>query len=165
MKDSIIGIVSDTHEHTRIILKAVKLFKERSPDLVIHCGDIISPPVLERFAGLPLKVVFGNNDGERSGLKKKCAELGFEEIMDELSFEFSGKQFFVYHGTNPAVVQRAIDTQSYDYILHGHTHIQRNEVIGRTRVINPGALFMAQEYSIAFLHVTSGDVEFVTLEE
>jgi hypothetical protein len=25
--------------------------------MVIHCGDIISPPVLERFAGLPLRLV------------------------------------------------------------------------------------------------------------
>ena len=165
MNNTIIGIVSDTHENTRLIVRAVKVFKERSPTFVIHCGDIISPPVLERFAGLSLKVVFGNNDGERSGLKKKCAELGFDEIKDELSFEFLGKSFFVYHGTNPAVVTRAVDTQNFDYVLHGHTHVKRNEIVGRTKVINPGALFMAQEYSIAFLNVETSEVEFVTIED
>ena len=65
---ALIGIVSDTHEDVPMIVRAVALFKERAPELVIHCGDIISPPVLERFAGLALRVVYGNNDGERSGL-------------------------------------------------------------------------------------------------
>jgi hypothetical protein len=82
---TIVGILSDTHEDIRMIRKAVRLLLERAPALVIHCGDIISPPVLEQFKGLPMRLVFGNNDGERSGLKKKCQELGFDEIHDTLT--------------------------------------------------------------------------------
>ncbi len=67
--NTLIGIVSDTHEDVRMITKSVALFKARAPAMVIHCGDIISPPVLELFRGLPLRLVFGNNDGVRSGLK------------------------------------------------------------------------------------------------
>ncbi len=160
-----IGIVSDTHENVRPIIKAVALFKERNPSMVIHCGDIISPPVLERFAGLPLRLVYGNNDGERSGLKKKCAELGFAEIADSLTFESGGKKFFVNHGTNSRVIEDAVESQQYDYVLHGHTHEMRNEVLGRTRVINPGALFAADGYTIAFLTVETGEVEFVEIAE
>jgi putative phosphoesterase len=160
-----IGILSDTHEHVRTILKAVALFKERKPEMVIHCGDIISPPVLERFAGLNLRVVFGNNDGERSGLKKKCAELGFYEIADTLTFEVAGKRFFVNHGTNPHVVEETARSQQYDYVLHGHTHEKRNDVVGKTRIINPGALFAAETYSVAFLTPETGSVEFVDLPE
>jgi putative phosphoesterase len=160
-----IGIVSDTHEHVRTIIKAVALFKERNLSMVIHCGDIISPPVLERFAGLPLRLVYGNNDGERSGLKKKCTELGFSEIVDTLTFECGGKKFFVNHGTNPRVVADAVESQEYDYVLHGHTHEKRNEVVGRTRIINPGALFSASRYTIAFLTVETGEVEFVEIPD
>ena len=163
--NELIGIVSDTHEDVRMIVKAVAIFKSRAPSLVIHCGDIISPPVLERFAGLALKLAFGNNDGERSGLKKKCGELGFSEIADTLTFEVAGKSFFVNHGTSARVIDEAIATQQYDYVLHGHTHIPRNEVIGRTRVINPGALFSADTYTIAFLTPTTGEVEFVEIPE
>lgn len=165
MTNPVIGIVSDTHENTRLITKAVKIFKERAPEFVIHCGDIVSPPVLERFAGLKVKVVYGNNDGERSGLRKKCQELGFHEITDTLEFEHLGKKFFVNHGTNPASIQKAIDTQTYDYILHGHTHQCRDELIGLSRVINPGALFMAPLYSIAFLNAGTGQVEFVEIPD
>lgn len=163
--EELIGIVSDTHEDVRMIVKAVAIFKSRAPSLVIHCGDIISPPVLERFAGLPLKLVFGNNDGERSGLKKKCAELGFSEIADTLTFEYAGKSFFVNHGTSSRVIEEAIATQQYDYVLHGHTHIPRNEVIGKTQVVNPGALFSADSYTIAFLAPKTGSVEFIEIPE
>jgi putative phosphoesterase len=165
MKNPVIGIVSDTHENTRIITKAIKIFKERGPEFIVHCGDIVSPPVLERFAGLKVKVVYGNNDGERSGLRKKCEELGFDEINDTLEFEYLGKTFFVYHGTNPATIQKAINKQSFDYILHGHTHQVRDELIGVSRVINPGALFMAPAFTIAFLQVDSGRVEIVEVPE
>jgi putative phosphoesterase len=146
-----------------MIRRAVKIFKERSPSLVIHCGDIISPPVLEHFAGLPMKLVFGNNDGERSGLKKKCLELGFDDIDDTLTFEFAEKSFFVNHGTRSRVIDEAVATQQYDYVLHGHTHLQRDELDGRTRIINPGALFSADTLSIAFLTPETGHVEFIDI--
>lgn len=162
---NLIGIVSDTHEDVRMIRKAVRIFHDRVPGLVIHCGDIISPPVLEHFAGLPMRLVFGNNDGERAGLKKKCEELGFDGIDDTLTFEFAGKAFFVNHGTRPSVITEAAASQQYDYVLHGHTHVKRNELLGRTRIINPGALFSADEYSIAFLTPGTGAVEFVDVPE
>jgi len=162
---NLVGIVSDTHEDIRMIRKAVQVFHERKPSLVIHCGDIISPPVLEQFAGLPMRLVFGNNDGERSGLKKKCEELGFDGIDDTLTFEFAGKTFFVNHGTRASVIDAAVALQRYDYVLHGHTHLKRDEVQGTTRIINPGALFSAYDYSVAFLTPETGEVEFVEIPE
>jgi putative phosphoesterase len=160
-----IGIISDTHEDVRMITKAVRILKERAPDLVIHCGDIISPPVLEFFSGLPMRFVYGNNDGERSGLKKKCEELGFEGIDDTATFSFAGKTFFVNHGTRQSTIEEAANSQRYDYVLHGHTHEQRNELRGTTRIINPGALFSALHFSIAFLTPETGTVEFVEIAE
>jgi putative phosphoesterase len=161
--NTVIGIISDTHENVRAINRAVTIFKERAPGIVVHCGDIISPPVLERFTGLPLQLVFGNNDGERAGLKKKCAELGFGAIDDSLDFVVDGKRIFVNHGTDYRVIDRAAASQEYDFVLHGHTHVQRDELVGRARIINPGALFSAEEYSIAFLTPATGVVEFIEL--
>ena len=162
---NLIGIISDTHEDKRMILKAVRVLSARSPALVIHCGDIISPPVIELFKGLPMRFVYGNNDGERSGLKKKCEELGFIGIDETMCFEFAGKSFFVNHGTRSRVIDEAVETQQHDYVLHGHTHVRRDELHGKTRIINPGALFSADEYSIAFLTPETGAVEFVDIEE
>lgn len=163
--NTLIGILSDTHEDVRMIRKAVVCLRGRNPTTTVHCGDIISPPVLELFRGLPMRFVYGNNDGERSGLKKKCAELGFPPIEDTLIFSVSGKSLFVNHGTRSSFIDEAVVSQKFDYVLHGHTHEKRNEVVGTTRVINPGALFSADSYSIAFLDVLSGMVEFVEIPE
>lgn len=158
-----ICIISDTHENVKIVLPALEILKKYTPDLVVHCGDIISPPMLDHFKGLPMRFVFGNNDGERAGLKNKCRELGFGDIDDVIEINHNGKKILVYHGTNPRVLQAHIDAQSHDYIFTGHTHVPRDEIIGRTRVINPGAMFMAQRYTFAALDEESGKLELVEL--
>lgn len=158
---TLIGIISDTHENTPLVVRAIEILRERAPSIVIHCGDIVSPPTVERFAGLPMHFVFGNNDFERSGLKKICRELGFSDIDDTLTITHANKSFFVYHGTSIRTLDDAIASQQYDYVLHGHTHEERNEVIGRTRVINPGALYSAERHTVAFLSPETGAVEFV----
>ena len=159
-----IGIISDTHENEKAIKKAVELFKDKKVDFVVHCGDIISPPVLEHFKGLNMKFVFGNNDGERNGLNAKAKELGFEEITDEKEFTYKRKKFYVYHGTNKEKLETAIKSNKYNYILTGHTHIKRDEKINKTRVINPGALFRIYPYTIALLDVAKDDLTFKKIQ-
>ncbi|MBS3113632.1 metallophosphoesterase [Candidatus Woesearchaeota archaeon] len=156
-----IGIISDTHENEKSTQKAVAVFKERNVDFVVHCGDIISPPMLEHFKGLKMKFVYGNNDGEKEGLNEKAKELGFEEITDEREFEHNRKKFYVYHGTNKNKLDAAIKSNKYDYALTGHTHIKMDEKLGKTRVINPGALFRTLPYTIALLDVEKDKLEFV----
>lgn len=161
---SLVGIISDTHENTRIVVRAIEVLKRRAPTIVVHCGDIVSPPTVERFIDLPMRFVLGNNDLERSGLRKICSDLGFGGIEDSCTFTHAEKSFYVYHGTSLRILNQAIDSQQYDFILHGHTHEERNEVIGKTRVINPGALYSAERYTVAFLKPETGDVEFVEVE-
>lgn len=159
-----ICIVSDTHENVKTIKPAVELMKQFKPDLVIHCGDIVSPPILDLFKDLPMRFVFGNNDGEELGLRKKCKELGFGEINDVIEIVHHGKKILVYHGTSPYVLQAHIDAQLHDYIFHGHTHEQRDEKIGRTRVINPGALYMAKVFSFATLDLKDDRLKFIIVD-
>ena len=159
-----IGIISDTHENEEAIKKAVTIFKKRNVEFVVHCGDIISPPMLEHFKGLKMKFVFGNNDGEKIGLNDKAKEFGFEEITDEKEFEYKRKKFYVYHGTKKEKLDAAIKSNKYDYVLIGHTHIKRDEKIGKTRVINPGALFRIYPYTIAPLDVEKDKLEFVEVK-
>ena len=160
-----IGIISDTHENEEGIKEAAALFRERNVEFVVHCGDIISPPMLEHFKGLKMKFVFGNNDGERTGLNNKARELGFEEITDEKEFEHNGKKFYAYHGTRQGRLNDAIKSNKYDCILTGHTHLKKDEKIGRTRVINPGALFRIFPRTVALLDAASDKVEFVEIKK
>ena len=101
------------------------------PEFTVHLGDIISPAMLGYFKGLRMKLLFGNNDGEKIGLNAKAKEFGFEEITEEKEFEYKNKKFYVYHGTSKEKLEEKIKSNKYDYILTGHTHVKRDEKTGR----------------------------------
>jgi putative phosphoesterase len=160
-----IGIISDTHENIFAVREAVEVFKQRKVDLVIHCGDIISPLILQEFEGLNMKLIFGNNEGEKQGLSQLAAKLGFEEITEVKEFEYKGKKVFVCHGKNKALLQQKIQSQQYDYILTGLTHAVRDEEVGKTRIINPGTLYLGDELNtIALLDTEKDIVEIVSID-
>ena len=52
-----IAIVSDTHENIPLIRKAIDVIKSKNVDLIIHCGDVVSPSTLKEFEGFPFKFV------------------------------------------------------------------------------------------------------------
>ena len=158
-----IALISDTHENEEAIKKAVAAIKAREPEFTIHLGDIISPPMLEHFKGLKMRIVFGNNDGERVGLAQKATSLGFEEPKEELEMVHKGRKLYAYHGTDKDRLDQRIFYGGYGYVLTGHTHAKRDEKVKQTRVINPGALFRCTPYTIAFLDVEKDGVEFVEI--
>ncbi len=53
----LIGLISDSHDHVRNIEKAIKIFKKREVELVLHAGDFCSPFTIPPFEGLNLKGV------------------------------------------------------------------------------------------------------------
>ena len=84
---------------------------------------------------LSLEAIYGNNDGERHGLRlayeKLCVLEDFKEI------KINGKKIAVIHGTNQALVDALQKSGIYDLVIRGHTH--KMEVSkGKTMVINPG---------------------------
>jgi len=159
-----ICIISDTHENLAAVPEAVARMKALNPELVIHCGDIISPPVLKQFEGLPLRAVFGNNDGERAGLQRIAAACGFAALADELELEVRGKRFYVYHGAKPEKLAQAAMSGEYDYVLTGHTHTVRDERIGKARIINPGSLFMSPPHTFATLDPETDSLEIIEVK-
>ncbi|HEU0144178.1 MAG TPA: metallophosphoesterase family protein, partial [Nitrososphaera sp.] len=63
-----IGLISDTHDNFKTIEAAVRIFREKRIDYVLHAGDITTPEAVEAFAGLKLIGVLGNNDLDKKGL-------------------------------------------------------------------------------------------------
>ena len=159
-----IGIISDTHDNEEAIIKAVRIFKEKKVEFVVHCGDITSPLMLEHFKGLKVKLIFGNNDRDRNGLNDNAKQLGFDEFSDEKEFEYKSKKFCVYHGTKRGKLDFIIKSNKYDYVLTAHTHVKSDEKFGKTRIINSGALFRIHPYTIALLDVDKDKLEFVEVK-
>ncbi len=134
-----IGIMSDSHDHLEAIRAAVEVFNQAKVDLVVHAGDLIAPFTSKEFDKLqaPLEAIFGNNDGERRGLRAAYAELCTLEDFKEL--EVDGRKIAVIHGTTEALVDALIESGKYDLVIRGHTH--RMQVVkGQTMIINPGEI-------------------------
>lgn len=133
-----IGIISDSHDHIDNIKKAVKLFKDKKVNFVIHVGDYVSPGTIKEFQGLKLVGIFGNNDGDKFRLISAFNQIGGQIKGDFCEIEEDGIKFAVYHGTEPQLKDALIECEKYDVVIYGHTHALENAKVGRTLVLNPG---------------------------
>jgi hypothetical protein len=144
-----IGIISDTHDQLPLIESAVDIFNSEGTELVIHCGDWISPFTLIPFKRLNCKVraVFGNNDGDRIRHLWKAKSLGLEiEYEDRfLEMEVSGRKLAVIHGDYFKLVEALTLSGQYDAVFYGHNHKPVIEQIGETLRVNPGAFINADD--------------------
>jgi uncharacterized protein len=159
-----IGIVSDTHNNIEIAEKAIKIFKKSNVDLVVHAGDITSSKMLRLFKDFRCKFVLGNGDIDDEALNAEAAKLGFGTIEPSCSIEAGGKKIIVFHGNDVPLFRAAMASGEYDYVIKGHTHMFENYVAGTTRVINPGALYGADMFTIAILDTETGRIERIVID-
>ncbi|CCQ34431.1 putative phosphoesterase protein [Halorhabdus tiamatea SARL4B] len=138
-----IGVIADTHDARDVIERAVERFTTEDVAAVVHCGDIVAPFSATPFdADFDFYAVRGNNDGEWA-LADTVAEFGtYLGEMGELTFD--GVDFAVYHGTSDAIVDALVESGTYDYVLHGHTHERVREERDGTVRLNPGGVPIPQ---------------------
>lgn len=142
-----LGILSDTHDNLESVEKAIKIFQKEKVELIIHCGDWVSPFVpqfiytLKPNLTIPIKSVFGNNEGDHFRFFQRKAKEGWniEFYKESFELEIDGKKIAVYHGSNKILTHSLIHSQLYDAVFTGHTHQALIEKIGKTLHINPGS--------------------------
>lgn len=160
-----IGLLSDSHGRADTTEEAVQLLIEQGADLLIHLGDVGTEQVLDALAAIHPQtgqqieshLVFGNTDWDHRALKRYAQSLGIVVHEPAGVIVCEGCRVGFTHGHQPAVMQGLVD-QGVEYLLHGHTHVQADETRGATRVINPGALFRAQRFTVALLRPADGDL-------
>lgn len=138
-------------------------------DMLIHLGDVGSAGVIDTLAvrrpgedkQVKAHLVFGNCDWEAKPLARYARDLGVAAHDPAGELVVDGKRIVFTHGHLNEVMDQAIASQA-DYLLHGHTHLQADDLIQQTRVINPGALFRASRHTVALL--TPGTGELTVLE-
>lgn len=145
---------------------AVELLLRYGADTLIHLGDVGTPAVIDALAvnrpgtdeQIEAHLVFGNCDWEAKPLAKYAQDLGVisHGLAGEMTID--GKRVVFTHGHINTVMDQALESAA-DYLLHGHTHLQADDVIAKTRVINPGALFRARRHTVALLTPASGELQ------
>jgi putative phosphoesterase len=155
-----IGLLSDSHGRAGVTRRAVRLLIDAGADHLVHLGDVETVEVIDALLDeVPTHLVFGNTDWDHRSLARYADSLGIAVQHPMGRLELEGRVLVFTHGDRVGLMEDAI-RQPADYLCHGHTHSRRDERIGRTRVINPGALHRAAEYSVAILDLPSDDVTF-----
>ncbi len=168
-----IGILSDSHGRGPITHLAAKMLVERGAQLLVHLGDICSTAVMDAliqgYDGQnnpwpPIRIVFGNCDEPCDSLARYAREMKLQVDHPMGVFEIAGRKIAITHGHRGDLMKQAMVTMRVDYLLHGHTHLRRDERVGHTRIINPGALHRATSYTVAMLDAAGDHLDFFNLD-
>lgn len=125
---------------------ALGVLLEHKVDLIVHCGDWVAPfsvEFLSKNSGdIPVKGVFGNNEGDIKSIMARNAKLAKPVAFAErkvLDFQAENRRLACVHGEDAPTLDALISSKKYDAVFTGHTHLPRNEVIDGVLVFNPGS--------------------------
>ena len=137
-----IGVLSDTHNNIGNLLKALRLFQDEGISTLIHCGDMVNVTTAKQMSGFDVIYVNGNMDDSAEAVNDALWMLNpNNETPGALySGKVGGVKIGVTHGHLPGKLDKLTRSRGHAFVFTGHTHRQRDEIVGKTRVINPGAL-------------------------
>lgn len=160
---ALIGLLSDSHGEWLRTREAMRVLQQRGCARIIHLGDVGTHEVLDELAGHHVTMVFGNCDSVLR-LRKYAVDLGLDVQHPSGTITSDGKCIAFLHGDDERQYRCYLDDQAVDIVIHGHSHEMRDEVIKKTRCINPGALHRAARYTVAVLDTEKDVLEFLELE-
>jgi uncharacterized protein len=120
----IVGLISDTHG----LMRPEALDALRDSDLIIHCGDIGQPAVLEKLQSVaPVHAVRGNND--RGGWAVSLPTSDIVEVGEQV--------LYVLHNLSDLSIDLA--NSHVAAIISGHSHKPGIQRRGKILFVNPGS--------------------------
>jgi putative phosphoesterase len=159
-----IGVIADTHDRLPTFRRAIAMFKRLHVEAVFHAGDFVAPFAAKLIAAdeltLPLYCVYGNNDGERAGLKAILPNL----VDGPLKVQLGGRTIVMAHFIDwmmPA------DYADADVVITGHTHKVVNETRDGKLFLNPGECcgWLTERCTIAILDLAKLQADIVEVHE
>jgi putative phosphoesterase len=142
-----ICLVSDSHDHRRLLASAVEDARHHGAQVVLHCGDLVAPSTLHAITrfGLPIHVIHGNNAGDLFHLSRIAHESQGQIHYhgQDATLMLAGRRIFMVHYPHYAKAMAA--TGDYDLVCNGHEHKARIEQIpnvkgGTTLRLDPGTV-------------------------
>lgn len=159
-----IGLISDTHDAADRTRRALELLEARGAEVLVHAGDLTSGKLVPLFDGWEVYLVEGNGDWPEAieaAIEENDVDVRYAETH---AIELGGTRLGVLHGAYDGRLATAIERGGFDVVVHGHTHAFRDEEVGATRVINPGAVFRTPSPSVGVLDVSTGTLERIGLD-
>ena len=159
-----IAVISDTHDRLPTFRRAVAMFKRLQVDAVLHAGDYVAPFAARLIAPdqlpMPLHCIYGNNDGERAGLKSVLPNL----VDGPLRVELGGRTIVMHHFLDWMKPDEYTDA---DIVITGHTHEIVNESRDGKLFLNPGECcgWLTDQCTVAMLDLEKVEAEIIHVTE
>ncbi|MGA2767263.1 MAG: metallophosphoesterase [Candidatus Bathyarchaeia archaeon] len=165
----LIGLIADTHDNLPMVDRAVRKLNEENVELVLHAGDYVAGFVIPRFKELKARLigVFGNNDGDHELLRKRFSENKRLELRGSFAeITADGLKIALLHGGDVELLEALIDRESFDVVVHGHTHVAEIHRKGKTLVVNPGEVcgYLTGKSTLALLDTVKREARIVELQ-
>jgi putative phosphoesterase len=145
----LIGVVSDSHGQVELTRAAVRMLESLAPEVVLHCGDIGSPEIVDLLRPWPTHYVFGNCDQDEDWLRRAILAAGQTCHGRFGDITLADRRIALLHSDDARRFRETIHSGTYDLVCYGHTHRAEQHVEGKTLVLNPGAIYRANPHSIA----------------
>jgi len=153
-----IGLIADTHDNLNNLKKAVKLFNYKRVDLVLHAGDYVAPFCINLLEKLNCEYlgVFGNNDGEIEGLRKRSRG---RIRKGPIKLKKAGRKIALAHET------KGLKLKDFDVVITGHSHKKELSKVAQTLLVNPGECggWVSDKATVAILDTDKLLVNFFNL--
>jgi len=159
-----LGIISDTHDRLPTFRRAIAMFERLKVDAILHAGDYVAPFAAKLIAPdvqrIPVYCVYGNNDGERKGLKAVLPQI----VEGPLKIRLGGRNIVMHHFIDWL---KPADYAEADIIITGHTHSVVNEIKDGKLFLNPGECcgWVNDLCTVALLDTETAKAEVVQVHE
>lgn len=160
-----IGVISDTHDNLDNLEEALAILRGEDITTLVHCGDVCGAGVIEALADFDVWIARGNMDRDPELSRAVEKILGDGRLAHTHTLTLGGYSAAVSHGADGGRLRGLIASGEYLYVFHGHTHRRRDQWVGSTRVINPGALggIRWQQRSFCILDLETDEIQFIEL--
>ena len=159
-----VGVISDTHDRMPTFRRAIALFQRLEGGAIFHAGDYVAPFAAKLMApdvlSTPLHCIYGNNDGERRGLKAILPNVDDGPLRVVL-----GGRTIVMHHFIDWLQPR--DRRDVDIVITGHTHEVRNELEDGRLLLNPGECcgWVTDRCTVAILDLEKLEADIVEVHD
>lgn len=159
-----IGVIADSHDHLPPLRRAVQMFLRMKVDAIVHVGDFIAPFAAKLIAppavpaDLPVHCCYGNNDGERAGLKKILPQV----VDGPVRLTLGGRRIVFHHFLDWL---KPADLNGAQIVITGHTHEIVNEVRDGVLHLNPGECcgWLSDRCTVALLDTEGPSAEIIEI--
>lgn len=161
-----VGVVADSYDNRDGLKLLLDRFLVGGARWLFHCGGLGSAGLVDLLKPWQVYIVAGERERERQAIEAALQKARLQSLLPtQLTATIEGVRIGLCRGDDMALVNRWAKSGEFDYIFYGHSLRRRDEMRGRTRVINPGALGgpRYQTRSGFLIDLMSGDAKLIEI--